>query len=343
MGSWVVSADLLARSRFVISPLAETVAALTVVSRTDVPGIPWQAAFRARHRAAYRAMLAADEVRGAIVTHAWRPRRGRQAGWIADFLGLPPLGRDASFEDELAQLAAWDDDRIREEIRQLTGAPLPAALLAAGAGGGAVLRDAVAGILRWVWTTTLLPEWPRRRRVLEADIVARTSRLASHGWADVFTTLGPRTRWLGDGQLQINAYDLPSRDLSGARELSFVPVHGTGSWAAWELPHRFALVYPVAGALAPVGRARRSGLDRLIGANRAQILRLLSEPHSTTQLTALTGLPPGSVGNHLRVLLDAGAVLRRRSGREVLYWRTPLGDSLTASPEKLLCRKYFIE
>ena len=49
------------------------------------------------------------------------------------------------------------------------------------------------------------------------------------------------------------------------------------------------------------------------------------------QLAALTGLPLGAVGNHLRVLLEAGAVLRRRAGREVLYWRTSLGDALTAS------------
>jgi len=45
----------------------------------------------------------------------------------------------------------------------------------------------------------------------------------------------------------------------------------------------------------------------------------------------VTGLPLGAVGNHLRVLLDAGAVLRRRAGREVLYWRTSLGDALAAS------------
>jgi DNA-binding transcriptional ArsR family regulator len=327
MGTWVVSADLLARSRFVISPFCETVAAVTILSRPDTPGIPWQRAFRERHREAYLALLARDEVRGAIVDHAWRPRRGQRAGWMADFLGLPPLGHDASFEDEAAQLATWDDDRIRDEIRQLTGAPPPAPLLKRTA-----LNDTVTEILRWVWTTTLLPDWPRRRRVLEADVVARTSRLASHGWADVVTTLGSRTRWLGDGHLQINGYDLPSRDLSAAQELSFVPVHSNGSWVAWELPRRFALVYPAAGALAAVDSARPTGLDRLVGANRARILRLLDEPHSTTQLAALTGLPPGSVGNHLRVLLDAGVVLRRRSGREVLYWRTSLGDSLRHPP-----------
>jgi hypothetical protein len=33
------------------------------------------------------------------------------------------------------------------------------------------------------------------------------------------------------------------------------------------------------------------------------------------QLAALTGLPPGAIGNHLRVLLDTGTVARRRAGR----------------------------
>lgn len=327
MGAWILPVDLLARSRFVVSPLAETVAALTVLSGPDAAGLPWEHSFRAQHREAYLRMLAASDIRAAIADCLWRPRRGSIAGWMADFLGLPPVGRDASFEDELAQLAAWDDDAIRAEIALMTGRPVPAALA-----GGPGLAGAVTGILRWVWEETVAPDWPRRREVLEADIVARASRLASHGWADVFAALGSRTRWLGEGQLQINGYDLPGRDLSQARELSFVPAHSSGGWAAWDLPDRFALVYPVAGALADVGRARPpSGLARLIGANRALILRLLDRPHSTTQLAALTALPMGAVSSHLKVLLEAGAVSRRRTGREVLYWRTPLGDALAAS------------
>ena len=43
---------------------------------------------------------------------------------------------------------------------------------------------------------------------------------------------------------------------------------------------------------------------------------------STSQLVAVTGQGLGSVGRHLRVLLDAGLVERRRSGRSVLYSRT---------------------
>lgn len=327
--SWVLSADLLARSRFVVSPFSETVAALTVLSTPHPPGTPWIRSFRALHREAYLGMLAEEELRAVVAEHAWRPRRGQVPGWIADFLGLPPLGDGATFADELDQLAVWDDDRIRAEIRQFAVGPLPAAL------GRPGLRDAVADILRWLWTTTLVSDWPRRRRVLEADILTRTSRLASHGWAGVFDSLSPYSSWLGDGRLQINGYELPDRDLSQARELDFVPVHSYTGWDMLELPHRYALVYPVSGALADTGSTRTGtdGLARLIGPNRARVLRLLGEPRSTTQLAALTGLPPGAVSNHLRVLLEAGAVLRRRAGREVLYWRTSLGDVLAASAQ----------
>jgi DNA-binding transcriptional ArsR family regulator len=330
--SWVLSADLLARSRFVISPFSETVAALTVLSPPDPPGIPWVRSFRALHREAYLAMLAEDKLRAVVADHAWRPRRGQVPGWIADFLALPPLGDGATFADELDQLAAWDDDRIRAEICQFAAGPLPAALGQPGLGQPG-LRDAVSDLLRWVWTATLVSDWPRRRRVLEADILTRTSRLASRGWAGVFDTLSPYSSWLGDGRLQINGYEFPDRDLSQARELDFVPVHSYTGWDMRELPHRYALVYPVSGALADTGsvRAGPDSLARLIGPNRARVLRLLEEPRSTSQLAALTGLPLGAVGNHLRVLLEAGAVLRRRAGRTVLYWRTSLGDALAAS------------
>ncbi len=325
--SWAVSADLLARSRFVVSPLSETVAALMVLSRPYPPGTPWIRSFRALHREACLSMLAEDELRAVVAGHMWRPRCGQVPGWIADFLALPPLGNGATFTDELDQLAAWDDDRVRAEIRQFACGPLPSAL------GRPGLRDAVAEVLRWVWTTTLVSDWPRRRRVLEADILTRASRLASHGWAGVFDTLSPHSSWLGGGRLQINGYELPDRDLSDARELDFVPVHSYTGWDMLEPPHRYALVYPVSGALADTGSARSStdGLARLIGPNRARILRLLDEPRSTTQLAALTELPLGAAGNHLRVLLEAGAILRRRAGREVLYWRTSLGDALAAS------------
>jgi DNA-binding transcriptional ArsR family regulator len=89
------------------------------------------------------------------------------------------------------------------------------------------------------------------------------------------------------------------------------------------------VTYPCTGWLAqaaagPVPEA----LTRLLGPVRGRVLTLLASPCSTTQLVALTGHGLGSVGGHLKVLLDAGLVQRRRSGRSVLYYRTPLGDQL---------------
>lgn len=319
MGTWRIPADLLASSRFVVCPLSETVAALLVLER---PTALWQKEFAARFRKSYDAMLAAHPVRAALLDRSWRPRVGDRPGWMADFLGGPPLPRSPGFDAALDELTGrWDDDAIRAEVVAVSGASLPDVLAVDG------LRDELVGLLRWVWTTAVEPDWPRRERVLRADVVSRTSRLAGHGWAEVIADLGPHHAWVGNGQLQINGYDLPERDLSTATDLAFVPVHSTGSWVTWAEPERYAIVYPVAGALVEPGGAG-SGLARLVGPNRARLLAALDAPLSTTQLAALTGLPMGSVGNHLRVLLDSGCVLRRRSAREVLYWRTDLGNAL---------------
>ncbi|MDX3645452.1 winged helix-turn-helix domain-containing protein, partial [Streptomyces sp. MB09-02B] len=69
-------------------------------------------------------------------------------------------------------------------------------------------------------------------------------------------------------------------------------------------------------------------LGSLLGENRARVLVLLGSPMSTTQLCALTGQGLGSVGRHLKVLLDAGLVRRGRAGRSVLYARTAAGEVL---------------
>lgn len=119
--------------------------------------------------------------------------------------------------------------------------------------------------------------------------------------------------------------------LSADADLSFIPVTSCASWVGWTEPGRYAIYYPVTGRLAPGDAARRGGLDRLVGANRAAPLRLLDQPLGTTHLAASCGLPVGAVGNHPRVLLDSGVVARRRSGRHVLYWRTALGEALIAA------------
>ena len=317
-----MTSDLLAKARFVVSPKAEVVAALEALVR---PSDPAERTFRAAHHVAFEAMLDEHPVRRDLVSHCCRPRRGGQPGWLADFLGSPPPAPGATFEAELADVAATAAAQLRADLRETMGGPLPRSLET-----GDVTQEAVF-VLEWIWTHAVATDWPRRERLLRADIVARTGQLARHGWAAVLRDLGKGREWAGDGQLRINRFDRPTRVLSADADLSFIPVTSNASWVGWSEPVRYAVYYPVAGRLAPRDAARRGGLDRLIGANRAALVRLLDQPLGTTHLAASSGLPVGAVGNHLRVLLDAGVVARRRSGRNVLYWRTALGESLIAA------------
>ena len=317
MGTWQISADLLARSRFVVSPRIETVGALNDLVR---PSDPEGRALATAHGEAFRAMLDANPVRRAVLDHSWRPQ------WISDWLCLPPTASGRTFDEELDDVRDLGDDLVREFLAESSpDRELPDVLLRDG-----VTRHAVE-LLEWVWTHVLATEWARRERILQADVVSRTSRLASHGWAAVLRDLGRDREWVGRGHLRINHYDLPSRVLPDDADLFFVPVNHKARWVGWLLPKRFAVYYPVTGALAALDGKAPDGLERLIGRSRSRILGALETPSSTTGVAAVTGLPIGSVGDHLKVLLASGAVLRRRSGREVLYWRTALGDALVAA------------
>jgi len=325
MAVWNVPADVLANSGFSTSPKAEVVGALGALNR---PGSPDQRAFRAAHGAAFAAWLAEHPVAADLVRASSRSRSGSRPGWLAEYLCTPPDIPHPSFEHELDVLAGTSDDQLREDLLVTTGGPLADSLLQPG------LCDVAVELVRWLWTHTLETDWPRRERLLRADIVARTAQLAQHGWAAVLRDLGHDREWLDGGHLRINHYDLPPEDLLPGSVLRFVPTHAEKSWVGWHHGpegRRYAIYYPLAGRLAAADARGVDGLGALVGPNRAAVLGLLDVPRSTSQLATITGLAVGSVGGHLRVLLEAGVVLRRRSGREVLYWRTPLGDSLVAS------------
>lgn len=322
MGTWQVASDLLAQARFTVSPKAEVVTALSALAG---PRDPAERAFHAAHHAAFESMLTSFPVRRDVLARSFRPRRGSQPSWLASYLSSPPTDDGVTFDAELAAVAATPGEVLRADLRETSLAALPRHMVSAN------LVQAAAGLMHWVWTHTLATDWPRRERLLRADIVARTGQLATQGWAAVLRDLGHNREWAGDGQLRINRYELPTRVLPPAAQLYFIPVTSYSGWVGWDEPTSYAIYYPVTGRLAPADGQRSGGLNRLLGTNRATLLRLLGQPAGTTHLATRSGLPIGAVGNHLRVLLDAGVVARRRSGRHVLYWRTPLGDALIAA------------
>jgi DNA-binding transcriptional ArsR family regulator len=321
MGWWQVNADTLAESRFVISPLAEATASLIALERGTATH-PGERTWLDVHKPAYRELLASDPVTALLV----RAALGHH--WIADLFTIAPTGEgEPTLDEDLARVRERLPEIARRDLTMSLGGPLPASLERSD------LPERASDLLKWVWTESVLPYWPRRRRILEADIVARTRQLSQGGWAAALEDMSPGMRWLGESRLQINAHNYPPRKIAGA-QLLFVPVTPGQGWVSWDGPHRYAVFYQCSGVLAqgdpvPVPQA----LGVLLGRARAGVLISLETPKSTTQLVALTGQGLGSVGRHLKVLLDAGLVQRRRAGRSVLYYRTAAGETLLAAQQ----------
>ncbi|WP_328941848.1 ArsR family transcriptional regulator [Streptomyces sp. NBC_00250] len=318
MGWWQIGTDSLAGSRFLVSPLAEATAALKIL-HAAAGAHPGERAWLATHLPAYRERLAAEPLDALLVRAAIGPT------WNADFLTPTPTGeRERPFEEEVAAVREAEPADAVPQLEVAVGGPVPEPLRSAGD-----LPHRMAGVLEWVWRETVLADWPRRRRILEADVVARTARSARDGLAATLDELCPgKMRWLGDGRLQVNPRAYPPRWIVGGR-LFFVPVTPARGWVSWEGSERSAIVYPCSGALTnATGPVAPQALGALLGTARAGVLVRLEAPTSTSQLVALTGQGLGSVGRHLKVLLDAGLVRRGRAGRSVLYEWTEAGAVL---------------
>ncbi|WP_316529419.1 ArsR/SmtB family transcription factor [Kitasatospora brasiliensis] len=331
MGWWQVNADTLAGSRFVISPLAEAMASLKLLEQ-GVGGNPADRAWLDVHLPEYQRHLDADPITTLLV------RAAIGSKWNATFITpTPTLVSEPTFAQELAHIRETPAQTALDDLAMSLGGPLPTELRRSD------LAERAADLLEWTWTTAVLPYWPQRRRIAEADIVARTAQLSQGGWAAALDDMRPGMRWLGRSRLQITAHDYPPLELTGAN-LMFVPVTPCQSWVSWDTSpirgsshsqHRYAVIYPCSGVLAEAGRTSApTALARLLGPMRAGVLVLLDTPKTTTQLVTLTNQGLGSVGRHLKVLFDAQLIQRRRTGRSVLYFRTDAGEVLVrAQPD----------
>ena len=316
MGWWQVNADTLAGSRFVLSPLAEATASLIALER-GAAGHPGERTWLDTHQPAYRERLAGDPVTALLV----RAALGRH--WIADFLTVTPAGEgEPTLGDELARMRERPPEAARADLTVSLGGPLPARLHRSD------LPERAADLLEWVWTETVLPYWPRRRRIMEADIVARTRELSQGGWAAALADMRPGMRWLGEGRLQINAHDYPPRKIAGA-QLLFVPVTPRQGWVSWDAPHRYAVDVPVlgrAGRGGPGAGARGAG-----NAARARPGGRSGPPRHPEKHDAAGGADrPGAGlgGPPPQGPARRRLVQRRRAGRSVLYYRTAAGETL---------------
>ncbi|MBN9620145.1 MAG: transcriptional regulator, partial [Actinobacteria bacterium] len=155
------AADL-AETTFCVSPLQETVFSLWVRRRPERQ--PYHLGWRAATAAAYDRVD--RDVLDAVVAPSWG---------IPDFLTPRPSSPVATFEEELAELAAVPVRAVRPGIvAAYRDRPVPAVLT----GRPSAVLARVVGALADYWQACVLPSWPRMGAVLEADIVFRARKLA---------------------------------------------------------------------------------------------------------------------------------------------------------------------
>lgn len=105
--------------------------------------------------------------------------------------------------------------------------------------------------------------------------------------------------------------------------------------ASTDHPRWLRLTYQCRGAAVlepgPEPAVAGAGDDRLgvlVGPRRAQVLRALTVPATTSSLAAALGLPASTVSEQLTALHTAGVLHRRPAGRRVFYGLEPAGHAL---------------
>jgi DNA-binding transcriptional ArsR family regulator len=316
-----LSVDVLSRARFAYSPLGEVAGSMRLLAAGNVqpPLAPW--------RRSVQGALAGVDL--ATIGAAYPP-----GPFLADFLGADAPTAKTTIEEQVAAIAALPSAQIREELEGVwQGRRMPEAtrqLIAEGAGASERLAAAI-----WdYWRRAIAPHWQRMRSVLDDDVSHRAARLTGSGLHGLLSDLHPEVSIDGD-TLYINKPHHADH-VYLASELVLIP--SIFVWPQLILSHPPGGIILTYGARG-VGRlwdetadtqSRNDALGALLGRSRAAILVHVAVPTSTTELADVLGQSPPAVSQHLSVLRRSGLVTARRSGRRMMYQRTPLATSLIA-------------
>jgi DNA-binding transcriptional ArsR family regulator len=184
--------------------------------------------------------------------------------------------------------------------------------------------------MREYWKLSIEEHWPRIRALLEGDVLYRARQLALGGAELLFGDLHPSVAWR-DGVLEI---DKPHEADVMPAGSGMILIPAVFDWPGVAVIHdeayRFTLSYSPRG-IANIWEAEppKSGaMDVLIGGTRADILRILEVPMTTSEIATRLHLTPAAVSQQLGLLRRAGVVDAHRQGRGVYSTLTAHGRTL---------------
>ncbi|GAA3561299.1 winged helix-turn-helix domain-containing protein [Streptomyces osmaniensis] len=315
-----VSVEDLLRSRFALSPALD----LCLLLRSLVgqgPALP--RAWATRLMPAFERLRRETELDAVLALQT--PQRG------PNFVAPPPRGLTQTWADDLAVIRATPLEAARHEIAATGPSARDPRVRAVLDSTDAV--SWIAAAMDEAWQELLAMDWPHLRAVCERDVVHRVGVIGQHGWATTIESLHPGIAWR-DGGIELASFRGGTVRLAGDG-LLLIPSVFVGHIATHlEDPWPKTLVYRARGTAALWGEQatvpQPDALTALVGRARARLLLALDAPASTSHLARSLAMAPGAVGDHLAILRGAGLLVRARSGRSVLYRRTPLGEALVA-------------
>jgi DNA-binding transcriptional ArsR family regulator len=175
------------------------------------------------------------------------------------------------------------------------------------------------------WDWAIAPHWTSIRSSLEEEILFRGRTLAVGGPEAMLSELGGGVSW--NRPILTAPYH---RDLDHAvsnSKLLLVPTVFFGGMRVFvKSDSVIAMSYQVRTTAlfhgSTVRKTCHEPADRLaimIGSRRAQVMRALVMPKTTTAVAESLGLAKSTVSQHLAVLTEAGVVWRQRLGGQVFY------------------------
>lgn len=316
-GGWVMlevsfTAESLAQTRFVVSPLTQAAAMLH----------PQRTAPRAlRERRLPLLTALRDDVRS-IEDYA--------PGILHTPPAPPGLGDiDAELHDVATAPTTW----VAQHLNRLVGArggEEASALAPHLQLGERLFAQRIAEEIEVLWKNEIAPAWTSIRSRIEGDIENRAHVIAREGLGVSLSSLHPTVSYRGD---KLRLADPPD-PLSGASfdgPITFHPSPLVDRWLISVDPGKgrvIYLVYPLRSLPRRSETRYPDALAKVIGHSRLTLLADLQAPRTTTELADRHWLSTSTISYHLGQLFRGGLIRRVRSGNKVYYQQTPVGGRL---------------
>ncbi|WP_307124503.1 helix-turn-helix domain-containing protein [Streptomyces sp. B1I3] len=307
-----------------VDPLWETALSLHLLQNREVP-----LAFTAWRREVGAALRRS----GLVAVTRSLTRLCPDESYFPDF--LTPGRGDADLDTGLDRLLSTPRHRLRADIARLhahTGHPVPAGVRRLADGSPEALRR-LGSALRAYHRVAVEPYLFAIRAQAATDRTVRAEAVLTHGAEGLLTGYDKLPGWrYRDGRLRA-PYPVDRELALRGRALTLIPaffcVRAPLALVDEGLPP--VLVHPLSPAPGWIERRHHGGevpVAQLIGASRAELLRMLDRPMTTMDIAAALRLAPSTASRHATVLREAGLLLSERQGVRVLHHRTRLGRAV---------------